>query len=186
MEARLRRKPMPIKIFCGLIGSETAIEKVESKLCEHFGKIEVRSQILRFDVTDYYKEEMGEDLYRRWIAFVGLRERAFLPLAKHIAIVIENELRISGKRTVNIDPGYVDNAQVVLATTKNYAHRLYIGMGYFAEVTLIFRNHRFHPLDWTYPDYRSEEALSFFTKVREIYHKEVGDWQLKAEQLGSS
>ncbi|MGQ9602625.1 MAG: DUF4416 family protein [bacterium] len=173
MQTERRWKPVSIKIFCGLIGEKQALTKVDAILCEHFGKIDLQSEIIRFDVTDYYAEEMGKDLYRKWIGFGGLRQRGFLPLAKHIATLVENDLRVMGRRTVNIDPGYVDNAQVVLATRKNYAHRIYIGMGYFAEVALIFRNGQFRTLEWTYPDYRSDEALRFFTKAREIYRREV-------------
>lgn len=173
MRCKRRSKPMPIKLFCGLIGTEDALDQIIPRLCEDFGTIDVESEIMRFDVTDYYQEEMGKDLYRKWVGFCGLRERGFLPMAKHIALLLEEQFKIAGKRRVNIDPGYVDNAQVVLVTTKNYAHRLYIGMGYFAEVTLIFRHGRFEPLEWTYPDYKSQQALGFFTRARKIYHDEV-------------
>jgi hypothetical protein len=58
------------------------------------------------------------------------------------------------------------SAQVVLATAKNYSHRSYIGKGYYAEVTLIYSGGDFRPLDWTYPDYRGETALTFFRELR--------------------
>lgn len=168
-----RHKPMPVKLFCGLIGRRERIEEVVSIMGRRFGEIDVESPIIPFDVTDYYTEEMGSDLMRMWVSFKGLRERGFLALAKHVTLEIETDLANDGKRSINIDPGYVDNAQVVLATTKNYAHRIYIGMGYYAEVTLIYRRNGFVTLEWTYPDYRSPVALEFFTQVRSIYHDEV-------------
>ena len=91
--------------------------------------------------------------------------------AKEWAATIEADLARDGKRTVNIDPGYVDDAQVVLATTKNFSHRIYIGMGYYAEVTLIYKHGRFRTLEWTYPDYRGPAGLEFFTMARAAYHQ---------------
>jgi hypothetical protein len=101
-----------------------------------------------------------------WIGFERPRPRGYLARAKHTAVWIEQRLSEAGRRTVNIDPGYVDPAQVVLATAKNYSHRIYIGKGYYAEVTLIYSGGDFRPLDWTYPDYRGETALTFFRELR--------------------
>ena len=80
---------------------------------------------------------------------------------------------MTSRRTVNIDPGYVDDAQVVLSTAKNFSHRIYIGKGYYAEVTLIYMRTGLKALEWTYPDYKGEEGLKFFEKVRSGYHRQV-------------
>jgi hypothetical protein len=103
------------------------------------------------------------------VAFKALRERAWLARAKHVAVWLEQELSSGGRRVVNLDPGYVDDAQVVLSTAKNYSHRIYIGLGYYAEVTLTYEHGAFKALDWTYPDYRTPEALSFFGAARAAY-----------------
>lgn len=169
-----RRKPLPVKLFCGIIARPSAIVRALRRLSEVFGGIDVETPEISFETTTYYEEEMGKDLLRKWIAFEGLHGRGYLALAKHKALEMERELSIGDRRAVNIDPGYVDNAQVVLATTKNYAHRIYIGMGYYAEVALIFRKGSFQVLEWTYPDYRSDTALEFFHRARAIYHAEVG------------
>ena len=168
-----RLRPERVKIFCGLIGREEAFIRAEEVLTGRLGEIDCASPVLPFEFTDYYESEMGAGLLRKWIAFRSLRERGYLPLAKHLAIQAEHDLARGGPRTVNIDPGYVDDAQVVLATAKNFSHRIYIGMGYYAEVTLIYRDRDFRPVEWTYPDYKSPPGLEFFRQVREAYHAQV-------------
>jgi hypothetical protein len=173
-ERPARDKPKPVKLFCGLVAQAGAIDLARSLLAEAFGEIDCESPVLRFDFTTYYREEMGEGLVRRWVAFTPLRERAYLARAKHLTIPIEDRLAVGGRRVVNIDPGYVDAAQVVLSTAKNYSHRLYIGMGYYAEVTLTYEHKAFKFLGWTYPDYQTPEALDFFSRVRGAYASELG------------
>lgn len=164
-----------MKIFCGLIGREESIAGVLRLLRREFGPVDCETDASEFDSTDYYAREMGTDLRRKWVAFRPLRERGYLAEAKHLCIELELKLAVDGKRTVNIDPGYVDDAQVVLATTKDFAHRVYIGKGYYAEPTLIYvkgdRNYR--PLEWTYPDYRTLMALRFFRDARCEYLRQV-------------
>jgi len=172
-ERRTRDKPKPVKLFCGLVAQPEALDCARSLLAEALGPIDCESPTLRFDFTAYYREEMGEGLVRKWVAFQTLRERPYLARAKHIAIALEEKLAVDGRRAVNIDPGYVDDAQVVLSTAKNYAHRLYIGMGYYAEVTLTYEHKAFKFLGWTYPDYQTPEALDFFSRTREAYASEL-------------
>jgi len=172
-KAKTRQKPLPIKLFCGLVGSVASIEEAEGRLEGELGPVDIRSPFLPFDFTDYYAGEMGENLKRRWIAFAELKERGCLADAKHAAVILEGELSEEGRRTVNIDPGYVDDAQVVLATAKNFSHRVYIGKGYYAEVTLIYHRTGFKPLEWTYPDYKSGKGLEFFEAVRSAYHRRL-------------
>jgi hypothetical protein len=170
---RGRTRPSQIKIFCGLIGREESFARATKLLTGQLGDIDCESPILPFEFTDYYADEMGEGLLRKWIAFRNLRERGFLARAKHLGIHTERDLAQGGKRTINIDPGYVDDAQVVLATAKNFSHRIYIGMGYYAEVTLIYKGKDFRPVEWTYPDYKSPGGLEFFREVRKAYHTQV-------------
>jgi hypothetical protein len=167
------RKPFPIKLFCGLIGPAGGLADARTHLEQEFGPVDIESPAEVFGFTHYYEQEMGHDLRRMWIAFAGLRARAYLTEAKRIAVSVESRLARDGRRTVNIDPGYVDNAQVVLSTAKNFAHRIYIGAGYYAEVTLIYVDKTFRFLEWTYPDYKSPSALAFFAKARASYHREM-------------
>jgi hypothetical protein len=158
-----------VKIFCGLMGTADAIARARVLLAQEFGEIDCASQAVDFTFTNYYRAEMGEGLKRMWVGFGPRRARGYLALAKHATVRIEASLAEHGRRTVNVDPGYIDDAQVVLSTAKNYAHRIYIGMGYYAEVTMTYEHKGFKFLGWTYPDYRSETALRFFSAARDAY-----------------
>lgn len=168
-------KPKRVKLFCGLIGREGSVRDVLARLGAEFGEVDCETDIRDFDTTEYYAREMGSDLKRKWIAFGPLRERGYLAEAKHLCVELELALSDDGNRTINIDPGYVDDAQVVLATTKNFAHRLYIGKGYYAEPTLIYVKGEggYRPLEWTYPDYKTVKTLRFFRDVRCEYLRQV-------------
>ena len=133
-----------------------------------------RSPIVPFTQTTYYEREMGAELMRSYIAFEPLRHMDELAAAKHTTNEIEQRWVHSGdQRQVNLDPGYVDLAKVVLATTKDYTHRLYIGRNMYAEITLRYQRKSFEPWEWTYPDYREPTALSFFNQLREVYKTEL-------------
>jgi hypothetical protein len=78
-----------------------------------------------------------------------------------------------GNRRINIDPGYLCSEHVILATTKGYTHRPYLREGIYADLTLIYRNKSFQPLEWTYPDYRQEEIIQLFNQFRKTYLEEL-------------
>jgi thioredoxin reductase len=82
---------------------------------------------------------------------------------------LESKFLNSSLRLINIDPGYIDKAKLVLASTKDYAHRIYLQKGIFAEVTLTYRGNSFSPNDWSYPDYRSKEYIDIFNQIRALY-----------------
>jgi hypothetical protein len=163
--------PSSVKLFCALlVAPSISIEAVEAVLEQTFGTITLRSTPILFTHTTYYQHEMGEGLTRIYIAFDPLISMAELAIVKHTTNRFETIWAAhGGQRRVNLDPGYLDLAKVVLATTKDYAHRLYIGAGMFAEVTLRYQRHGFQPWDWTYPDYRMPTALTFFNQLREQY-----------------
>ena len=165
------RQPVPAKMVCGIIASSHQdVERAENVLQEVFSTIDRRSESIPFDQTSYYQSEMGRDLIRKWISFAELVSQDAIVNAKLTTNRLEKELaRPNGSRTVNLDPGYLVASRLVLATTKDYAHRVYLANGIYAEVTLIYRAREFHPLEWTYPDYRGHVALDFFTEVRAAY-----------------
>jgi len=108
---------------------------------------------------------MGKELIRQWVSFSQLIKEDEIKDIKLKTIQLEKLLaNKDGRRNVNIDPGYVSLSKLVLASTKNYAHRIYLGDGIFAEITLIYRKGMFRPLEWTYPDYR--QNTKFFEEVR--------------------
>ena len=116
---------------------------------------------------------MGSPLYKFFVSFERLIPREEIARIKLETNELEEEFSEDGRRRVNIDPGYVAEAQLVLPTTKGYSHRIYLNSGIFAEVTLIYEGKSFRPLEWTYPDYRSQLAIEFFNRVREGYLRKL-------------
>ncbi len=165
-----------VKYFAGIIiRRETGLWEMVRELLEgEFSRLEFKSSVIPFDFTDYYEPQMGANLVRFWVAFSGLFAIDELADWKLRACKLEERLRdTTGRRKVNIDPGYLELSKVVLASLKNYSHRIYIGKGVFAQVEYIYKDGRFVVLDWTYPDYRTEVALSFFSELRERYKMEL-------------
>ncbi len=168
------KKPLPVKYVVGVIVRPDALENIE-KAIEELGGCDLRSEVFSFDTTNYYEDEMGPSLIRFWISLKGLRDPGELASFKLRTNELEAKfLDKNGKRRVNLDPGYITESNLILATTKNYSHRIYLSNGIYAEVTLIYkRKTGFEPLPWTYPDYRWKKALEFFKKVREKYREEL-------------
>lgn len=135
-----------------------------------FGPVILESPHYPFTHTKYYEAEMGTGLEKFFWAFEGFFPQENLVETKLFTNALEEELAQEKggilKRRVNLDPGYVTEAQLVLATTKGYSHRIYLRDGIYAEVTLIYHKGGFRPLDWTYPDYRMPVVLRFMEEVR--------------------
>lgn len=168
------KTPQPVLPVIGLIFVPDLPASILQDLQEDVGNVILESDTIKFNHTAYYDDEMGSNLLRRWCAF----DRLVLPdaLAGLKIKTNEIEMRYCGKqggRTVNIDPGLLSLSSLVLASTKNYAHRIYLGQGIYAEITLIYRKHEFRPLDWTYPDYRENSALDFFQRARALLQKRL-------------
>jgi hypothetical protein len=169
------RLPAPVKFFCGLLMAPAISQvQVEHALEPAFGPVVLRSSRLPFTQTSYYEREMGGQLMRCYVAFEPLRGVSELAAAKHLTNELERLWSVADvQRQVNLDPGYLDLAKVVLATTKDYTHRLYIGAGMYAEVTLRYHRNSYQPWEWTYPDYRESTALTFFNQLREVYKAQL-------------
>ncbi len=189
------RGPLRVKPFVGVLtGFPELLPEVKKILVWRLGEIDIESDLLDFDFTDYYEKEMGRNLKRKFYSFRQLRTPEALADQKTWTNDVERAFarRASGKargiplaspalprtetpvaRPINLDPGYVSLAKVVLASTKDYSHRIYLRDGIYAEVTLTFTKGRFEPWPWTFPDYRLEAYLSFFNSVRAAL-KETG------------
>ncbi|MCX5781984.1 MAG: DUF4416 family protein [Elusimicrobia bacterium] len=168
------KKPESVKLFVGLIsGSKEKFFEVEKLLQKKYGKIDFESETISFDFTEYYKEEMGGNLFRKWVSFEKLIGPEELSNIKTQTNSIENKFTVSGKRCINIDPGYLALSKIVLASTKDFSHRIYLSKGIFAEITLNYKQKQFVPLPWTYPDYTSETSTRFFSNVRSKYHSQI-------------
>jgi len=164
--------PQPVKLFVAMLSMRADIlDQAASLLVEHFGPLDHVSPDIPFDFTDYYNPTMGENLLRRLLSFANPVESARLADIKLLTNRMEQDFAerrpAPVERPLNLDPGYLTLAKVVLATTKDYDHRLYLADGIFAEVTLHYHKGRYQPWPWTYPDYRSEPYQQFFAAMRE-------------------
>jgi hypothetical protein len=167
---KARKCNLKVKLVAGFIYKDEAIFlKAREKLKKRFGKIDFESASLSFDYTDYYEAEMGKQLKRKFISFSRLTPIEDLYRVKLYTNRLEAKISAGKFRQVNIDPGYIDLAKLVLATTKDYAHRIFLRKGIFAEITLSFKGNSFSANDWTYPDYRSKEYIDIFNQIRKLY-----------------
>uniref|UniRef100_A0A7C4U884 DUF4416 family protein n=1 Tax=candidate division WOR-3 bacterium TaxID=2052148 RepID=A0A7C4U884_UNCW3 len=153
-------------VFFGLIYSDEKNLREAKLWIEEGGRIIEETEPIPFNFTDYYEEEMGGNLKRCWVGIEKIIFENELVHLKLKSIEFEKKLSIEGKRTVNIDPGGISHSRVVLVTTKNYSHRIYLGEGIYGEVTLIYKNKNFQELHWTYPDYRTDIFKNFAKRMR--------------------
>lgn len=170
--------PLPGKLVIGLLLHDRALlEDVSQSLTDLYGAIDLLSPWHAFDYTEYYHAEMGAPLHRRILALRDLVEQDQLAGIKLATNGIEQRYAVDGKRQVNIDPGILLYERFVLATGKNFSHRIYIGQHIYADLTLVFQKGCYQVLPWTYPDYASDEIRSFLLKVRRQYAEDLS--QLK-------
>lgn len=164
----------PVKLIIGFIFSEgNVLENTLRILKRRFGPTDYESQIMPFTHTDYYDREMGKGLKRKFIAFQRLIRPEKLCAVKVFTNRIEAKFSKGGLRLINIDCGYVDLAKLVLASTKDFRHRLYLGKGIFAEITLFYQDKSYHYWDWTFPDYRTQDYINIFNEIRRLYHQQL-------------
>jgi hypothetical protein len=165
----------PVKLFMGFIYKELQYyQNIKERLTESFKQIDLESEIFDFDCTTYYNQEMGSPLYRRFVSFEELISPERLPEIKILTNGLEIETSIDGNRTVNIDPGYLSEANVIIATTKNYYHRVPISKGIYAHIEYVRKKKsKLSPLEWTYPDFRKPQYLEFFEKLIPLYKDAV-------------
>lgn len=173
----IAKKHPPVKYFAGLTFNHSAnLNEIFSLLEDLFSKITLKSEIFDFSAfTQYYKKEMGDKLEKQFLVFENLESPELLTDYKIKTNNIENRYSIGNKRQINIDPGYLSDAKIVLATTKNYDHRIHIKDGIFADLHLKFSNKSFLPQPWTYPDYKQSQIIKFFNDVRQRYFHQLGE-----------
>ncbi len=162
-----------VKLICGMISSRVEwLDAAGEELTRAFGAVDRASEAMDFDFTHYYDEEMGAPLYRRFVSFAERVGPDALVEAKRRTHAIEGDFARRAdagvRRPINLDPGYVEPSKLVLASMKNFSHRIYLGRGVYAEVTLMYRHGSWQPLDWTFPDYRSGRYDAFLTAARNL------------------
>ena len=166
----IRMEPQPVKLIVGLLaGDRVNLDLGLSRLVGRFGQPDAIMDIVPFTHTRYYEKELGPSPLRIFSSFDALIQRTQLPELKLWTCEVERELSVDGKRPVNLDPGYITLGQIFLASTKDQRQRVYVRDGIYVEPTLYFRNGKFHPFEWTYPDYRNGNYFGFLENVRDIY-----------------
>lgn len=134
-----------------------------------YSPVEDGSPVFDFSFTKYYEKEMGPGLKKQFVSFVQTHHPKDLPGLKVRTNEIEKSWSRDGNRCINLDPGYITSAKLVLASAKDFAHRIYLSDGIYGDVQFQFRGHAFRPHPWTFPDYQTETALAFFHRVRERF-----------------
>jgi hypothetical protein len=171
-------EPKPVKLFVALLAADTdLLSRVDNSLRVLFGPIDCASPTLPWSVSDYYESEMGRGLSRRFLSFERLiSPGALAEIKRHAGDIEDDYRRAEGpgrRRSVNIDPGYVDADKVVLASTKGAGHRIYLGSGIYSEITLLYHGGAFHSFVYTYADYLWPESMAFLTDIRAQYLEQV-------------
>ncbi len=154
-------------------------EKVEKfnfaieKLKENFGEVVFQTDEFILDYSHYYEKEMGQNLIKKFIAFDKIIDKEDSIKIKKFSENLEDSLKENNNRTVNIDPVFVDEYQVVALSRKDRGSRVYIGDGVYGELQLLYHHKTFQSLIWTYLDYK--ENANFFNQVRKYYLMKIND-----------
>ena len=170
------QSPLKVKFICGLIfQNEDIYTKATAALKKKFGAVDLESSPIAFNFTDYYEKETGTGLIRRFLAFKKLRDPAAFVGIKRFCVKLEKKFSVNNARRINIDPGYINESKLVLTTTKDFSHRIYLGKGVFAEITLNYQGKNFKDHPTTFPDYRTDTYKNIFLQIRETYRTQIAD-----------
>jgi len=146
-----------------------ALEEIERR----FGKIDLISEEFYFEfLENYYGREMGKPLKKLYLSLRDLKDKGQLVDIKLESMELEKELSVRGNRTVNLDPGYLDESQLILASHKRRGARIYLSKGIYAEIELLYVYGGFRPIYWTYRDYKDVRVRSFFENIRKKFLKD--------------
>lgn len=166
----------PVKLVAAIAASDLDLwPECKQKLESLYSGIDIAMDWYDFHHTDYYLLKMGTNLKKRMISFRELVLAEKLPDIKLATNQLEAEFAKAGKRRLNIDPGYICTPKLVLATTKDFSHRIYLKGGIFGDIHLKYQKGSFRAQEWTYPDYREPEVIGFFNRVREVYLEQMAE-----------
>lgn len=170
--------PKPVKLIIGILAAgDDALEKAVMAVENQFGTIDFKSDIWPFTQTEYYQDEMGRNVLRQFVTIEKLIDPGLLADIKHKANELEQglakQLNLNLPRPVNLDPGFIEPSKLILASTKNFSHRIYIGNRIYAELTLIFCKGSWQSFGYTFPDYQQTRYHDFFSKVRDYLVRQL-------------
>ena len=165
-------KPEPVKLIIGILAADAGcLTAARDRILTEFGPADLISDIWPFTQTDYYADQAGEHILRQFVTIDKLIDPGELAAIKHKTNKMEQtlaaQLDVGLRRPVNFDPGYIELSKLVLASTKNFSHRIYIGDNMYAEVTLTYSKGSWLDYRYTFADYKQRLYHDFFSKVRE-------------------
>jgi len=166
----------PALLFVGMLYSDPAVlNHVQQTLEREFGGALLVSPSSKWDYSLHYKDELGWPLLRQFVFFKNVIDPETLADIKVKTNEIEDSFSDNGKRQINLDPGYLTLAKIVLASTKNYAHRVYLRKGIYGEITLFYQDGIFKPHIFTYRDYQEKSCIDMFMHARKLFKKQLDD-----------
>ncbi|MBN2408474.1 MAG: DUF4416 family protein [Candidatus Aminicenantes bacterium] len=178
----------PAKLVIGVIYSEERYGTgAEERLVSLYGAVDLKSSAFPFNTTDYYERQMGKNLHRLFLSFTTLIPPDSLSEIKARTNSLEEELReaFSGKaRLVNLDPGILTRSALIMATAKDFAHRVPLQRGIYGHLEILFTKTAVRLLPWTYPDFRQQGYQNFLLEARRIYLMQLRGlerWDRRAE-----
>jgi hypothetical protein len=167
----------PAKLIIGIISSQDDIfSRTEEAVAAIYGRVDLKSVAFPFDQTDYYDKQMGKGLRRLFLSFARLVPPESLSDVKVRTSALEEEIKKSfarESRIVNVDPGILTASALIMATTKDFAHRVPLRQGIYAHLELLFSRNAAKLLPWTYPDFRQEGYQRFFFEARQAYLRQL-------------
>ena len=167
----------PVKLICGVLASdEEVFEHAQAALIRDFGPLEKRSADVDFTFTDYYEKQMGAGLKKKLLSFRDLIDPESISRIKVHTNSMEKRIRkffLAKNRIVNLDPGYLTASALIMATVKDFSHRIPLQNGIYGHLELLFTRREIRVLDWTYPDYRTGEFHRFLREVRNSYLEQL-------------
>lgn len=175
---RTLREPLPALAVLSVLSAEwePLWPDIRDELAPVFGECEYVSDLLDFSHTTYYDAELGSPLRRRILAFRDLVPQQRLADLKLETVRLElAHARPNGSRRVNLDPGLLTQERLVLATGKNFPHRIYLGRGIYADLTLVYTRSGWQNQPWTFPDYATPAMHELFFGLRESYRAKLAD-----------
>ncbi len=178
-----------VKLFAGILTSLPEImPEVQNRLASAFGTVDLRSDPYPFDTTHYYDDEMGSPITRYFLSFATLVMPVDISAIKRMTNEMETALAkdyAGVRRPVNLDPGYLEESKIVLASTKNFYHRILLADGIYGEVTLRYSGGSWQAFPWSFPDFRSGRYDEFFTRMRRTYRNQIKEAAGTREQSGA-
>ena len=167
-------EPTPVKLFCGVLYSDDdLLQQAKMLLIEKYDEIDFQSAPVPFEITEYYRPEMGWPIYRIFWSFKRLINPIEIAQIKHECNEVEEQLAIDDQRKVNLDPGYLDYDKIVLASAKYNGQKIYLNFGIYADLTLHYEKGNFSPYPWSFPDFKSGHYNKTFLQIRETYKAQL-------------